>query len=61
MLFIVYVFIVIEVLYDDMGYLGKDRILLFIKDWFYWFGMDKDVELWIIECGRCIRRKIFIN
>lgn len=61
MLFIEYVLIVFEVLYDDMGYFGKDRILFLICDRFYWLGMYKDIEIWIEECGRCIRRKIFIN
>lgn len=51
MFFIEYVFIVFEVLYDDMGYFGKDRILFLICDRFYWLGMYKDIEIWIDECG----------
>lgn len=52
---------VIEALHDDMGHPGKDRTLSLIKDRFYWPGMDKDVELWITECGRCTRRKTPTN
>lgn len=52
---------VIEALHDDMGHPGKDRTLSLIKDRFYWPGMDKDVELWVTECGRCTRRKTPTN
>ena len=48
---------ILEALHDDMGHPGKDRMLSLIRDRFYWPGMDKAVEEWISQCGRCIRRK----
>ncbi|XP_063416795.1 uncharacterized protein LOC134699038 [Mytilus trossulus] len=49
--------VVLEALHSDMGHPGKDRTLSLIRDRFYWPGMDKDVEDWIQQCGRCIKRK----
>jgi transposase InsO family protein len=48
---------ILEALHDDMGHPGKDRMLSLIRDRFYWPGMDKAVEEWISQCGRCIRPK----
>ena len=53
--------IVLEALHNDMGHPGKDRTLSLLRDRFYWPGMDKDVEEWIEQCGRCIRRKTPAN
>ena len=44
-------------LHNDQGHPGRDRTLSLIKDRFYWPGSTKDVEDWIANCGRCVRRK----
>jgi hypothetical protein len=41
---------ILEALHDDMGHLGKDRMLSLIRDRFYWPGIDKAVEEWISQC-----------
>jgi transposase InsO family protein len=46
-----------EALHNDMGHPGKNRMLSLIRDRFYRPGMDKAVDEWISQCGRCIRRK----
>lgn len=46
-LFIVYVLIVMDVLYNDMGNFGKGGIILFMKDMWYWFGIYSNVEILI--------------
>ena len=44
-------------LHNDQGHPGRDRTLSLIKDRFYWPGSTRDVEDWISNCGRCVRRK----
>ena len=44
-------------LHNDQGHPGRDRTLSLIKDRFYWPGSTRDVEDWIANCGRCVRRK----
>ena len=44
-------------LYDDMGYQNRDKTLSLVKDRFVWYDMTRDVESWITNCNRCIRRK----
>ena len=48
---------VLHGLHNDMGHPGKERTLSLIRDRFYWPGMTSDVDAWIGNCGRCIRRK----
>ena len=48
---------VLHGLHNDMGHPGKERTLSLIRDRFYWPGMTSDVDSWIANCGRCIRRK----
>ncbi|MCG8048820.1 MAG: DDE-type integrase/transposase/recombinase, partial [Candidatus Thiodiazotropha taylori] len=48
---------VLKGLHNDMGHPGKDRTLSLLRDRFYWPGMTVDVENWVKNCGRCIRRK----
>lgn len=31
-------------LYDNFGYLGRDKIIVFIRERFFWFGMIGDIE-----------------
>lgn len=40
-----------------MGHQGRDRIISLLRDRFNWHGMAKDVESWISNCDRCLRRK----
>ncbi|KAK3106463.1 hypothetical protein FSP39_020529 [Pinctada imbricata] len=56
--------IISDVLYyihNTLGHQGRDRTLSLIKDRFFWPGMSKDVEDWITNCGRCVRRKTPTN
>ena len=56
--------LVSDVLYythNSLGHQGRDRTISLLKDRFYWPGMNKDVENWISNCGRCLRRKTPTN
>ena len=44
-------------LHNDIGHPGKGRTLSLLRDRFYWPGMSHDVEYWIRQCDRCLRRK----
>jgi transposase InsO family protein len=44
-------------LHDQMGHLGRDRTLHLVRDRFYWPKMAQDVENYIKNCERCIKRK----
>ena len=44
-------------LHTEMGHLSKDRTLSLLRDRFFWPGMTADIDSWIKNCGRCIRRK----
>ncbi|PIK39979.1 Retrovirus-related Pol polyprotein from transposon [Apostichopus japonicus] len=44
-------------LHDDMGHLGLERTLQFARERFYWPGMAKDIENYVKNCDRCLRRK----
>jgi transposase InsO family protein len=46
-----------KMLHNEMGHLGRDRVLELARSRFYWPHMKKDIEGWIAECDRCIRRK----
>ena len=48
---------VLEAIHNDMGHPGRDRTTSLVKDRFYWPGMHQDIQTWIEECGRCVRRK----
>ena len=43
--------------HDDTGHQGRDRTTYLIKSRFYWPGMDRDIELKVQNCQRCICRK----
>ena len=43
--------------HDEAGHQGRDRTISLVKSRFYWPGMDGDVEKYIKNCPRCIRRK----
>ena len=44
-------------LHTEMGHPSKDRTLSLLRDRFFWPGMTADIDSWIKNCGRCIRRK----
>lgn len=39
------------------GHLGRDKTLARLKENFYWYGMDKDVELYVQTCDLCQQNK----
>ena len=43
--------------HDDVGHPGKEKTLWLARQRFYWPGLEKDVNLRVEHCGRCIRRK----
>ncbi|PIK40868.1 hypothetical protein BSL78_22298 [Apostichopus japonicus] len=47
----------LHLLHDDMGHLGLERTLQFARERFYWPGMAKDIENYVKNCDRCLRRK----
>ena len=57
-----YISHVLTSLYDDVGHPGRDRRLTLIRDRFFWAGIQsKDMESWIQQCPRCLRRKTPTN
>lgn len=48
---------VLQSLHDESGHLGIERTTELCKDRFYWPHMNRDVEQYVKECGRCIARK----
>ena len=44
-------------LHDEAGHQGRDRTFSLVKSRFFWPGMDGDIEKYIKNCPRCIRRK----
>ena len=44
-------------LHDEAGHQGRDRTMSLVKSRFYWPGMDGDIEKYVKNCPRCIRRK----
>ncbi|KAK3085220.1 hypothetical protein FSP39_000156 [Pinctada imbricata] len=48
---------VLNYLHDRFGHQGRDRTTSLVKDRFFWPGMCKDIDNWISNCGRCVRRK----
>ena len=48
---------VLKMLHNNSGHPGRDRTLSLLRDRFYWPKMYQDVEDWISNCPRCIRKK----
>ena len=53
----VYRDIALQGLHDEAGHQGRDRTMSLVKSRFYWPGMDGDIEKFVKNCPRCIRRK----
>ena len=47
----------IKACHDDNGHLGLQRCLDFLKDRFYWPGMNDEMENCIWNCERCLHFK----
>jgi transposase InsO family protein len=47
--------------HNDVGHLGRDRGIHILRDRFYWPRMNTDLEEWIHNCDRCIKRKTSTN
>ena len=54
---VVYHDVALAGLHDEAGHQGRDRTVSLVKKRFYWPGMDGDIEKYIRNCPRCIRRK----
>ena len=53
--------VVLKNLHNDFGHHGKDRVISLVRDRFYWNGMNSDIDHWIKNCHRCLRRKVPTN
>ena len=47
----------LEGCHNDVGHMGKDRVLDLLRERFFWPGMAKDTATHIERCKRCLRRK----
>lgn len=52
---------VLQGLHNDVGHPGKERTISLIRERFYWPKMSADIEKWVTECERCLRRKSSTN
>lgn len=48
---------VLKLLHDEMGHPGRERTTSLIKERFYWPGISADIEKWVSNCDRCVKRK----
>lgn len=48
-------------LHNDVGHPGKDRTTSLVRERFFWPLMTLDIEKWVNECDRCLRRKTPTN
>ena len=48
-------------LHDDIGHHGRDRTLDLVRERFYWPRMSSEVENYVKQCDRCLRRKAPTN
>ena len=53
----VYRDIALQGLHDEAGLPARDHTMSLVKSRFYWPGMDGDIEKFVKNCPRCIRRK----
>ena len=47
--------------HNDVGHLGRDRGIDILRERFYWPRMKTELEEWIRNCDRCIKRKTPTN
>ena len=52
---------VLQGLHNDIGHPGRDRTLSLIRERFFWPNMTVDVDNWVSQCDRCIKRKSSTN
>ena len=52
---------ILRTLHNNFGHPGRDRLISLVKDRFYWHGMNNDIDSWIKNCHRCLRRKVPTN
>ena len=52
---------IIKGLHDDMGHLGQERTLQFLQERCYWPRMATEVNEYISQCPRCLKRKAPTN
>ena len=53
--------LVLRMLHDDMGHLGRDKTWHLVKDRCYWPRMMTDIDKHLKNCSRCLRRKAPTN
>jgi transposase InsO family protein len=53
--------VVLKYVHNNMGHPGRDRTTSLLRDRFFWHGMTRDVDEWIGDCDRCVRRKTPTN
>ena len=53
----VYRDIALQGLHDEASHQGRDCTMSLVKTRLYWPGMDGDIEKFVKNCPRCIRRK----
>ena len=46
-----------RLLHDEMGHMGRDRTTAFLRERFYWPGLDKYVADKLKRCHRCLQGK----
>ena len=48
---------VLHSLHNEMGHLGRERLLQLVRNRFFWVGMQKDVDDHVSRCENCMKRK----
>ncbi|XP_060575985.1 uncharacterized protein LOC132733359 [Ruditapes philippinarum] len=48
---------ILKGLHDNVGHPGRERTLALLRERFYWPRMSVDVDNWVSNCNRCLRRK----
>ena len=47
----------VQVVHEDYGHLGMDRVLILLQECFYWPKMSEDVRDFIRSCDHCVHFK----
>ena len=43
--------------HDDKGHIGRDKLVIVLRECVIWSGITKDVDVYLKSCDRCIKRK----